>query len=301
MKVFSGSANEELGKEIALKLHSQLSQREIFIFPDGEKRIQLQEKVVDEHVVIVQPTSPPADSNYLELFFLSDAAHRSGAKSVTVVIPYLGYQRQDHVFRDGESVSLEVMVKTMEAVGIDRVITMDLHSIRIPEVFTVPITHLTALPLFKDVVQKNGWLTDTTSIVSPDVGGERRVKMLSEMLGSMPYTSMAKKRNRNTGKIQSMDLKGIATKRMLIIDDMISSGGTIVQAARILKEKGAKEIYVFATHAIFSKDAPRILQNSDIDKVFITDSVFISKEKRFKKLEIISIADMIARELKHKS
>lgn len=297
MKIFSGSSNEDLAQNIANSLTLPLSSREIFIFPDGERRIQIQENVVDEHVVIVQPTSPPVDTNYLELFFLADAAKRSGAKAVTAVIPYLGYQRQDHVFREGEAVSLEVMIKTMEAVGVDRVITHDLHSIKIPEVFSIPVRHLSALPLFAKKIRDEGWVNDETHLVTPDMGGIRRIKIISEHLDNMEHVSIVKDRNIDTGEIKASGYEGEIKKRMLIVDDMISSGKTIVQAARLLSEKGAEEVYVFVTHAIFSKEAPVILQSSEVKKVFITDSVFVPEEKRFEKLEILSIAPVIANTL----
>jgi ribose-phosphate pyrophosphokinase len=298
MKLFTGKANEELGKKISHSLNIPLSKREIFTFPDGETRVQAQERVVNEHVIVIQPTSPPVDSNYLELFFLADALKRAGAKHVTAIVPYLGYQRQDHVFRDGEAVSLEVMVKTMEAVGIDDVIAFDLHSIKIPEVFTIPIRHLSALPLFAETILNEGWTDHSTRLVTPDMGGIRRIEILSNLLSQMPYSCIVKDRDLATGHVEASGMEGDVADRMLIVDDMISSGGTIVKAAEYLSERGAKEIYVFATHAIFSKEAPKLLQNSLVKKVFITDSVYVPKEKQFEKLEIISIADMIATSLK---
>src|SRR3712207_2497421 len=128
MKIFSGSSNKPLAKKVARALEQKLSPLEIFIFSDGERRVRVEEHIVDEQAIIVQPTSTPADQNYMELFFIADAVQRSGAKSTTAVVPYLGYQRQDHVFRDGEAVSLEVIVKTLEAVGINWLIAFDLHS-----------------------------------------------------------------------------------------------------------------------------------------------------------------------------
>ena len=148
MKIFSGSSNQPLAEKIAKKLGLSLSPREIFIFPDGERRIQIQENVVDEDVIIIQTTSTPVDQNYLELFFLIDAAKRSGARSVKVVMSYVGYQRQDHVFRDGEAVSMQVIITTLESLGIECVIACDLHTIRIPELFHVPVKHLTGFTSF---------------------------------------------------------------------------------------------------------------------------------------------------------
>lgn len=298
MKLFSGSANKPLAEKIAKVLDIPVSPREIFIFPDGERRIQIQENIINEDVVIVQPTTPPVDTHYFELFFLADAAKRSGAKSVTAVVPYLGYQRQDHVFRDGEAVSLEVIVKTMQAVGIDKVISFDLHTVKIPEVFSIPMIHLSALPMFAEEIKKQSWDGLDSVLVSPDMGGIRRIKMLSELLGEMPYATIEKNRDVATGQIEMAAIKGEITPRVIIVDDMISSGSTIVKATEALKKKGAYEVYVFVTHAVFSSDAPKILQESEVDRIYVTDSVYIPPEKQFMKLKILSLAGMIANKIK---
>lgn len=332
MKVFSGSSNQSLSEKIAKHLSLQLSQIEQFVFPDGERRIKLNDQVLDEDTIIVQSTATPVDQNYIELFLIIDALRRSGAKSVTVVIPYLGYQRQDHIFRDGESVSLQVMIRLLESMKIDRVIVLDLHSIKIPEFFHVPLIHLSALPLFaqkiknllnskyearnsKQIQNTNDENTKKVSgfdirdsiLVSPDMGGLRRIKEMSELLDGMPWFATVKDRDLDTGQISiekidysesglnESDLRG---KRALIVDDMISSGGTIIKSAELLKKKGVEQVYVFITHAIFSDHATKHLQESVIDKVFVTDTVLVPEEKKFEKLETLSVGEMIARELK---
>src|SRR3972149_2015952 len=153
MKIFSGTASKNLAQKTADVLKIKLSKLELRIFPDEEKRIRVVEKIIGEECIVVQSASTIADKNYMELFFIADALKRSGARAVTAVIPYLGYQRQDHVFRSGEAVSLEVIIKMLEAVGVDRVITFDLHSIKIPELFHIPVVHLSALPLFAEKIR----------------------------------------------------------------------------------------------------------------------------------------------------
>ncbi len=299
MKVFAGSSNKLLAERIAKELKIPLSSLEIHIFPDGERRVRVLEKVVDEDCVIVQPTSPPVDQNYMELFFIADAIKRSGAKSVTAVIPYLGYQRQDHIFRDGEAVSLDVIVETLEAVGINKVIVFDLHSVRIEQAFHIPLVHLSALPIFAEEIRKmlgSGqapaiW---NTVLVSPDMGGIRRIKILSKILNDMPYAAIVKNRNLETGELEASEVEGKLKDRAIIVDDMISSGGTIATACDFLKEKGVKEIFVFATHAVFSDDSKKILEKADVEKVFVTDTIDIPKEKQFEKLEILSTAKLIS-------
>src|SRR5579863_10485444 len=165
------------------------------IFPDGERRVKLNADVVEEDTIVIQSTSTPVDQNYIELFFIIDALKRSGAHSITAVIPYLGYQRQDHVFRDGEVVSLDVMIRFLESLKVDKVIAFDLHSIKIPELFHIPVVHLSALPIFAERIKSKAFnklsddredLLKDTILVSPDMGGLRRIEQMSQMLDGMP-------------------------------------------------------------------------------------------------------------------
>jgi len=314
MQLFSGSSNKPLAEEIVKTLGTELSPIETMIFPDGERRVKLNTSVLEEDTVVIQSTNTPVDQNYIELFFIIDALKRSGAKSVTAVIPYLGYQRQDHVFRDGEVVSLEVMIRFLESLKVDKVIAFDLHSIKIPELFQIPITHLSALPLFAERIQSkafNALVTDNpeeflkdTILVSPDMGGLRRIEQMAEMLGNIPWIATVKDRDLQSGDISIKQFDGplppseLPGKRALIVDDMISSGGTMVQSAQLLKDNGVVSCDVFATHAIFSEEAPELLQDSNIDRVYVTDTVAVPEEKLFPKLHILSVVEMIAKALK---
>lgn len=297
MKIFSGTSNKPLAEKIAKNLGLNLSPLEIFKFPDGEKRVRVLEKVVNEDCVIVQPTSPEPDKSYMELFFTVDALKRSGAKSVTAVISYLGYQRQDHIFREGEAVSLEAIATLLKWCGVDEIIAFDLHSIKIPEIFKIKLNHLSALSIFSSKIKEMG---NNSVLVSPDMGGIRRIKILSEMLDNMSYAAIEKNRDLASGSITMTDIKGEVKDKdnAIIVDDMISTGGTIVTAAKLLKSKGVKNIYVFATHAVFSKDAPSILSDAILQKVFVTDTIDIPKSKQFPKLEILSVSEIIAHALK---
>jgi ribose-phosphate pyrophosphokinase len=302
MKIFSGTSNNPLAEKIAKKLDTQLSPLEIFVFPDGEKRVRVVDSVVDQKAIIVQSTSNPADHNYMELFFIADALKRSGASSITAVIPYLGYQRQDHVFRDGEAVSLQVIVETLEAVGVSKIITFDLHSIRIPSLFNIPIIHLSALELFAGKIKElhESSIIDLKSsvLVSPDMGGIRRIKILSEYLDNMPFTTIEKDRDLETGEVSAKNMEGeVEGKTAIIVDDMISTGGTILTAANLLLEKGVKEIFVFATHPVFSGNAKEVLKKVRAEKIFITDSIYLPEEKHPASLEVLSLADIIGEAL----
>jgi ribose-phosphate pyrophosphokinase len=297
MKLFSGSSNKPLAEAVATSLGITVSPLEIFVFPDGERRVRVLENVVDEDVIVVQSTARPVDQNYMELFFIVDALKRSGARRVLAVIPYLGYQRQDHVFRDGEAVSLAVMAKTLAAVGIDKIFSFDLHSVRVPEVFHIPLVHLSALSLFADEIRQNHWDTPDAVLVSPDIGGLHRIKQLSSMLAAIPFVTIEKNRDLATGKVEAVGFNGTVAKRALIVDDMISSGLTMVKAAELLQQQGAEEIYIFATHAVFAENASQLLQNASVAKVFVTDSVFVPPQKRFAKLAMLSIAPILAAEI----
>ena len=297
MKIFSGSSHKALTEDVAQLLGNTVSPIELFVFPDGERRIRILEQVVDEDCSILQPTASPADINYMELFFIANALKRGGAKSITAIVPYLGYQRQDHLFREGEAVSLEVIINTLGSVGIDRILTIDLHSVRIEEAFTIPVSHISALTLFSKLINNNGWNNAETILVSPDKGGVRRIKKLSESLDNMSYAVVGKERDLATGAITALSIEGVLRKRAIIVDDMISSGATVIKAAELLKQKGVAEVIVFATHGIFASGASKLLQESVIDKVYITDSVLIPEVKHFPKLEILSVAEIVAKEL----
>jgi len=164
---------------------------EIFVFPDGEKRIRIKENVVGKDCVIIQSASIPPDENYMELFIMIDALKRSGANSIKVMIPYLGYQRQDHIFRDGEAVSLEVIAEILTRVGMTELYSFDFHSPKIPDIFSVPVHQLSALPIFAEKIKQDFKLSEIV-LVSPDMGGIRRAKEVSEMLGNVPLATIEK-------------------------------------------------------------------------------------------------------------
>lgn len=301
MKILAGKSNKELAKKIAEKIPADILSVEFHSFSDGEERVRIEKSVLGEDVLVVQSTAGRVNDYYMELFFLVDAAHRSGAKTVTLLIPYLGYQRQDHVFRDGEAVSLDVIARIFESLKVDKIITFDLHSIKIPEEFRIPISHLSALPLFAEKIKKmvNGQLSIVNCcLVSPDMGGIRRIKILAELL-NLPYISIEKNRDLKTGEVKVEKINGNVTKTAIIVDDMISTGRTIISAANLLLEKGAEEIYVFATHPVFSGGAAKLLEDSKVEKVFVTDTIEVPEEKKFPKLEIISVAEIVAKELKN--
>jgi ribose-phosphate pyrophosphokinase len=298
MKLFSGSSNKPLAEKIAQHLKTEVSPIELHVFPDGEQRVMLEVPVVGKDTVVVQSTGIPTDNNYMELFFIIDALRRSGARTITVVIPYVGYQRQDHVFRDGEARSLEVVIRFMETAGATTFVGVDFHSVKIPQLFIKPVVDLSALPLFASEIKKLGFGKEDTVLVTPDMGGIRRIEILSHLLDGMEYASVEKNRDLVTGELNVEVIHGEVKKRAVIVDDMISSGGTIVQACDLLAKKGVEETYVMATHAVFSAEAPKLLQESKAKKVYVTDTIFVPEEKMFNKLKILSVAPEIAKALR---
>lgn len=297
MLIFSGNSNKPLAEKVANHLGWQLGNVEIIKFPDNENRVRIIDDVVDQDVAILESTAITPNLYYMELFLLIDGLKRSGARSITLIIPYLGYQRQDHIFRSGEAVSLEVIIKIIEDLGVSRTVSFDFHSIKIPELFKNEIVHLSALPLFAEKIKEFG-LSNYT-LVTPDMGGIRRIELISEMLDNAPFASVEKNRDLNTGAVESMILHGELSNVAVIVDDVISTGKTLVAAANLLKEKGAEEVYVFATHGVFADNASSLLQESIIKKVVVTDTIDIPEKRKFEKLEIISVAGEIAKALEN--
>ena len=298
MLIFSGSSNKPLAQRVAHELGQEISPVEIFVFPDGEKRIRIQQKVLDQHCVVVQSASIPPDENYMELFIMLDALKRSGAKSIKTVIPYLGYQRQDHIFRDGEAVSLEVIAGILAKVGATEVFSFDLHSPKIPDIFSIPMHHLSALQLFAEKIKQDFKLSEIV-LASPDMGGIRRIKEVSEMLGNIPFATVEKNRDLTSGEISNSGFSGdVRGKTAIIVDDMISTGITMVDGANLLAENGAVKVVAFATHAVLARYADKILQKSIIERVIVSDSIEVPGYSQFPKLEILSIAKIAADALK---
>lgn len=299
MKVFSGSSNKPLAQKVAEKLGLKLSPLELHRFEDGELRVRVVDGDLEEDVVLIHSAGIPVDENYMELFLTLDALKRSGAATITLVAPYLGYQRQDHIFRDGEEVGFEMIAKILESLRVDKLISFDFHSIKIPEFFKIPVVHLSASELFAKKIKENYPLGSSNYVlVSPDMGGIRRIKILAELTGC-EFATIEKNRDLATGSVQSNKINGeVEGKDAAIVDDMISTGGTIKAAVGLLRKKGVGKISVFATHPVFADDSNKLLADLPVEKVYVTDTLSIPKDKQFPKLEVISVADLIAKGLR---
>lgn len=286
-KIFSGTASSDLAKRVAQILAVPLGKREIVRFADGECRVRIEEEVETASVFVIQSLCPPVDENLVELLLLGDTLKRNVAGELTAVIPYFGYTRQDKVHRKGECLSAQLVAEMIETVGFEEVITVDCHSQRALGFFKIPTQNLFPETIFDQKISGD-------LVMAPDKGAVHRAQRLAKIFRAQ-VGFLEKDRDLITGKIRITKIKGeVAGKTVVIADDMITSGGTVVLAAEVFKKAGASKIFVWATHPLLVKDAPKVLQASAVEKVFVSDTIPIPKEKRFAKLEIISVAPLIA-------
>ncbi|MFH1213058.1 MAG: ribose-phosphate pyrophosphokinase [Candidatus Neomarinimicrobiota bacterium] len=293
--IFSGRSNPELGRQINKILGLTPGAISIANFSDGEISIKLEDNIRGQDVFIVQSTNPPAE-NLLELLLIIDAARRASARRITAVIPYYGYARQDRKDQPRVPISARLVMDTIVTAGVDRIMAMDLHSTQIQGFVNIPFDHLYAKSIFveplKELIRRRDF-----AIVTPDVGGIKIARSYAKILG-LPLTIIDKRRPK-PNKSEVMNVIGNAdTKNALIIDDMIDTGGSITEAATLLKKHGAETITVVATHALFSGNCIQRLTDSPIDLVIITDSIAIPEEKYFPKLKVLSAAPMLAEAIK---
>jgi len=266
-------------------------------FADGEIYVEINENIRGNSVFVIQSTATPANDNLMELLLCIDALRRSSAKNITAVIPYFGYARQDRKVVPRTSISAKLVSNLITNAGAHRVVTVDLHAGQIQGFFDMPVDNLFTTPLFARYIKKNIKGRDLIC-VSPDAGGIERTRGLATKIHA--DLAIIDKRRPEPGKSKVMNIVGnVQGKDCIIVDDIIDSGGTIVNAADALVKKGAKNIYVFVTHAVLSGDAINKLQKSKIKKLIITDSIDNSKKiRKASKIEVLSIAQLMAEAIK---
>lgn len=291
LKVFSGNANKELALDICRYLGLELGISELSRFKDGEIRCRTGETVRGSEVYIVQPLDNPSAEHIMELLIMIDAMKRASAKVICPVIPYYAYARQDRKNLPRDPISAKLLANVLTAAGADRVVTLDLHAGQIQGFFDIPVDNLRGMPIIAEyLVKKN--LQDIV-VVSPDVGGVVRSRELADRLHA--ELAIVDKRRPAPNMAEVMNLIGdVEGKTAVIIDDMIDTGGTIVNAANALLAKGAKEVYACCTHAVFSDPAIEILQGSPLKEIIVTDSIHLSPEKQIPKLTVLSVAPLLA-------
>lgn len=288
LKVFTGNSNPELAKKICKYLNIPLSRSTVRKFSDGEIEVKLGENVRGVDVFIVQSTHPPAD-NLFELLLMIDAARRASAKRITAVIPYFGYSRQDKKDEPRVPISSKLVANLISTAGADRILAIDLHADQIQGFFDIPVDHLYSTPVlvehFKRMKLRN------LAIVSPDVGGAKRAEGTARRMGNLPLTVINKRRPTPDQAYITNVVGEVKNKNVLIVDDIISTGGTIVNAALALKQEGAKEVYCYCTHPLLAGGAPQKIEKSELKKLFVTNTIPLKKSN--KKIEILSVANLL--------
>ena len=297
MKILSGTSNLKLSKNIAKNLKLKLINTNIKRFADGEIYIEINANIRGNSVFVVQSTSNPANDNLMELLLVIDALKRSSAKTITAVIPYFGYARQDRKVAPRTSISAKVVANLLTNAGANRIVTVDLHAGQIQGFFDMPVDNLFTTPLFSKFIKKK-INAKNLICVSPDMGGVARTRALATRLKA--DLAIIDKRRPAPGKSQVMNIIGeVKNKTCIIVDDIIDSGGTIVNAVDALKKKGAKEVFVFITHAVLSGEAAMKIKNSKIKKLIITDTIDNSnKIKNNNKIEVLSISSLMSEAIK---
>jgi ribose-phosphate pyrophosphokinase len=290
MVVFSGTANPELAQGIAAELGVSLGKVEISRFSDGELFVKLNENVRGVDVFIIQPTLPGQD-HLMQLFLLLDAATRASASRVTAVMPYYGYARQDRKDQPRVSLAAKMVANLITTAGADRILAMDLHAAQIQGFFDIPVDHLYAMPVFMEFYSKLD-LSEFT-VVAPDLGSVKMARAYANRLG-VPLAIIEKRRpEANTTEVLNViGIDEVEGHNLLMIDDMIDTGNTLIKAAERLKKAGALDIYACATHPVLSGDALNHLERSPISKIVVTDTFPVGRKST--KMTILSIAGLFA-------
>ncbi|MGL5055380.1 MAG: ribose-phosphate diphosphokinase [Fusobacteriaceae bacterium] len=297
VKIFCGSSNKELGEKISSKLGIELGAGTIVRFEDGEIYARVDETVRGRDVFIIQSTSNPVNENLMELLIFVDALRRASAKSISVVMPYFGYARQDRKASPREPITSKLVANLLTVAGATRVMTMDLHADQLQGFFDIPVDHMQALPLLAKYFRAKGMFGDDVVVVSPDIGGVKRARKLAGWLDCK--IAIIDKRRPKPNMSEVMNLIGeVEGKTAIFIDDMIDTAGTITGGADAIIAKGAKEAYACCTHGIFSGPAIERIKNSALKEVVITDSIKQVDEKKLDKIVVLSSDVIFAEAIK---
>lgn len=292
LKIYSLSANLPLAEKISDYLGIEIGELTVNRFADGEVAISIEESVRGDHVFIIQPTSYPTNDHVMELLIMIDALRRASAKTITAVIPYYGYARQDRKAKPREPITAKLVSNLITTAGADRVVTLDLHAAQIQGFFDIPVDHLLGAPLLASYFLDHDLHGEEVVVVSPDHGGAVRARKLAEFLNSSIAIVDKRRPRPNVSEVMNIigDVRG---KKAIIIDDMIDTAGTITAAAQAIMDAGATEVYASGTHGVFSPPAIERIEDSVIKKMVVTDSIYLPEEKRIDKIELISVSELI--------
>lgn len=291
LKLFSGSANVNLSREVARYLGIDLGPMVRKRFADGELYVQIQESIRGCDVYLVQPTCYPVNDHLMELLIMVDACRRASARQITAVIPYYGYARADRKTAGRESITAKLVANLITKSGANRVLAMDLHSAQIQGYFDIPCDHVYGSPTVIDYIASKQ--IDDLVIVSPDVGGVARARAFAKKLNDAPLAIIDKRRQaHNVAEVMNLigDVEG---KTAVLVDDMIDTAGTICEGGRLLRREGAEQVYACATHPVFSPPASERLASGIFEEVIVTNTIPIPDERRFEQLTILSVAGLL--------
>lgn len=296
--VLSGTANPKLAEDVVKNMNLKLGDMEIRRFADGEVFVQVGESVRNKDVYVIQPTGrPSSNENWMELYCIIDALKRASAKRITAVIPYYGYSRQDRKNEPRVPITAKLVANLLTESGVGRVLSLDLHAAQIQGFFDIPVDHMQSKNIFLEKIRKDLDISNSI-IVSPDIGGIGRARLIAKAL-KLDIAIIDKRRDRaNECEVMNIigDVKG---KDAIIIDDIIDTGGTLIKSTNALKQLGMRKIFVFITHAVCSGDVYERINASEIEKLYITDSLKVINERLGNKIEVISVAPAIADAIRH--
>ena len=288
--VFSGNANPELAKRICSYLKVPLGNAQVDRFNDGEIRIRIAEDVRGRDVFVVQPTCNPVNDNLMELLILTDAIRRSSARRITAVMPYYGYSRQDRKDRPRVPITAKLVANLITVAGANRVLTMDLHAGQIQGFFDIPLDNLFAVNTFMRYFEKMH--LPNLVVVSPDVGGMKMARAYAKKFKA--GLAVVDKRRINDKEAEVMNIMGeVRGKNVCLIDDLVATAGTLVEAVAALKNAGAKKIFAAATHAVLSGPAIERIENSALEELIVTDTIPIPKEKMIPRIKVLSVGPLL--------
>jgi ribose-phosphate pyrophosphokinase len=288
-KIFSGTANEEFSRSVAKYLSIPLSEATVKRFSDGEVGVQISESVRGKDVFIIQSTCAPANSNLMELLVMTDALKRSSANSITAIVPYFGYARQDRKAAPRVPITAKLVANLIETAGVNRVVTVDLHAGQIQGFFDIPVDNLYGSIVFKDFLQRRN--LKNPIIASPDIGGVARARSFAKALNL--DLVIVDKRREKANEAEIMNIIGdVDGKDVILIDDMIDTAGTIVKAASALKDSGATSTIAFCTHPVLSGKAYETINHGELDELIVTDTIPLSQSSQ--KITVLSIAHLFS-------
>lgn len=297
LKIFALNSNRPLAEKIAAAVGVELGKSSVTQFSDGEIQVNIEESIRGSHVYVIQSTSSPVYDNLMELLIMIDALKRASAKTINVVMPYYGYARQDRKARAREPITAKLVANMIQKAGATRMLTLDLHAVQIQGFFDIPVDHLMGAPLIANYFLEKGIKGDDVVVVSPDHGGVTRARKLAEFLKA-PIAIIDKRRPKaNVAEVMNI-IGQVEGKTCVLIDDMIDTAGTITLAANALKEAGAVSVYASCTHPVLSGPALQRIEDSAIERLVVTDSIYLPDDRKIEKIDEVSVGGLMGDAIK---